>query len=37
MIRSIETTIFFRTPKGVSTLPDLGLAFRDVLLIDFFD
>jgi hypothetical protein len=35
MIRSIETTIFFRTPKSVSTVSNLVLAFRDVLLIDF--
>jgi len=35
MMRSIETAIFFLTPKNVQTSPDLGLAFGHVLLIDF--
>jgi len=35
MTRTIETAIFFRTPKEYPDSPDLGLPFRDVLLIDF--
>ncbi|SRR5229473_3922225 len=35
MIRTIETAIFFRTPKECPTLSIPRRPFRDVLLIDF--
>ena len=35
MMRTIETAIFFRTPKECPDSSDLERAFRDVLLIDF--
>ncbi len=35
MMRTIETAIFFRTPKECPDSSDPELPFRDVLLIDF--
>src|SRR5438132_9136037 len=35
MMRTIETAIFFRTPKEYPESSDPGRPFRDVLLVDF--